>query len=397
MTMKQLELFPETEKITLEEIFEAYYECRRHKRRTANALMFELNLEANLVQLWRDINDGTYEIGRSIAFVVRRPVLREIFAADFRDRIVHHLIIRKLMPLFERVFSPHSYSCRVGKGTLCAAKATVDFMKRCSKNYTSDCYVMRLDIQSFFMSINQRILFRMLKRFILKYYGCADKNIILKLTKMVVFNRPQKGCVIKGGRDSWNGLPRHKSLFYVPPKTGIPIGNLTSQVFANFYLNALDLMMDAVPGLYYGRYVDDLVLIHPDKNVLCALRYQIDSFLRQRLALRLHPLKCSVQHYAKGFSFVGWFFRPHRVSACHRLKGAFWGRVFALNQLKRNRDGLLSDWALGHIRAVMNSYFGLLRHFQTWRLRLRGWNFLEARVRALFITNNRLYLVRYRG
>ena len=100
--------------ISLEEVFLAYFECRRNKRKTINALQFELNYEENLIQLWRDINSRAYKVGRSIAFVVNKPVIREIFAADFRDRVVHHLIIRKLLPLFEKAFSPHSYSCRHG-------------------------------------------------------------------------------------------------------------------------------------------------------------------------------------------------------------------------------------------------------------------------------------------
>ncbi len=100
------------EYISLEEVFEAYYECRRNKRRTCNALAFESDYEVKLVELWREINTETYEIGKSITFIVTRPVKREVFAADFRDRIVHHLVVHRLEPLFEEVFIDDNYNCR---------------------------------------------------------------------------------------------------------------------------------------------------------------------------------------------------------------------------------------------------------------------------------------------
>ena len=114
----QLSLFDIPQpKIELEELFDAYFNCRINKRNTANALAFEIDYENNLVQLCKEINNGTYQIGRSIAFIVNKPVIREIFAADFRDRVIHHLIIGKLNHLFERQFIQDSYSCRLGKGT----------------------------------------------------------------------------------------------------------------------------------------------------------------------------------------------------------------------------------------------------------------------------------------
>ena len=125
-----------TDEIALEDIFQAYYDCRKNKRRTINALAFELNFEQELIRLWREINSGKYRIGRSIAFVVQKPVQREVFAADFRDRIVHHLIINKLNPLFEEYFSDGSYSCRAGRGTLYGVRNIAAAVKECSAGYT---------------------------------------------------------------------------------------------------------------------------------------------------------------------------------------------------------------------------------------------------------------------
>jgi RNA-directed DNA polymerase len=242
--MQQLSLFyttpKEKPKIALEELFNAYYSCRHNKRNTANAIAFEIDYESNLIQLCNEINNGTYQIGRSIAFIVNKPVKREILAADFRDRIVHYLIINKLNHLFEKEFIYDSYGCRINKGTHFGIKRVDTFIRKCSKNYTQDCYVLKLDIQGSFMHINKNVLWQKLEVFINQKYHHADKELILKLSKQVVFNNPTQNCIVKGKRSNWNGLPNNKSLFYSPKDCGLPIGNLTNQVFANFYMNTLD-------------------------------------------------------------------------------------------------------------------------------------------------------------
>lgn len=184
--------------IPIEDVFEAYYTCRRHKRSTLNALKFELDFEFNCVQLWREINNGTYQIGRSITFIVDHPVKREIFAADFRDRIVHHLIIQRLMPFFEHAFIDESYSCRVGKGCIRAVKDIYKKIEDMSEHWTKPCYVLKMDIQAFFMSIEKRKLYGLLEEFVRNCYTGTDKKLLLDLIKKVVLNSPQKNCIVKG-------------------------------------------------------------------------------------------------------------------------------------------------------------------------------------------------------
>ena len=156
----QLDLFGGVQRgsVGLDELFAAYLECRRNKRRTTNALAFEVDFEQKLIELWKDVNNGTYMPGRSIAFIVTEPVQREVFAADFRDRIIHHLIIGKLNHLFEASFIQDSYSCRDGKGTQYGIGRVAGFIRECSRNYTKDCYILKMDIQSFFMSIDKGLL-----------------------------------------------------------------------------------------------------------------------------------------------------------------------------------------------------------------------------------------------
>jgi len=164
-TSLQLELFPSSAPIPLVDLFEAYEGCRRHKRNTANAIAFELDYEQNLVELCEEINNGIYQPGKSIAFIVDRPVKREIFAADFRDRVVHHLIINKLNALFEKEFIGDSYSCRKGKGTHKGIKRLDGFIRQCSQNYSRDCWILKLDIKGFFMSIDRQRLYHRLELF----------------------------------------------------------------------------------------------------------------------------------------------------------------------------------------------------------------------------------------
>lgn len=367
----QFDLFDSrgAENISLDEVFEAYYDCRKNKRRTANALKFELDFERELVQLWHDINSNNYKIGRSIAFIVRNPVQREVFAANFRDRIVHHLVINKINHLFEDDFIFDSYSCRKGKGVLCGVRRLKEQIEQCSRFYERDCYILKLDIRSFFMSIDKRILFKNLKKFIAEKYHFADKPVLLRLIKQIVFYNPEDNCLVKGNISDWNGLPFYKSLFWSSRYCGLPIGNLTSQVFANFYLNKLDKFVCEVLGAeYYGRYVDDFFIIHQDKEFLLNAAKKIDSFLSSNLRLSLHPQKFYLQHYKKGVRFVGAVVKPERIYIGNRTKGNLYQKIsLMLPKLRERIENKLCE--LGSFATSINSYLGFMRHYNTYNLR----------------------------
>ncbi len=189
------------------ELFEAYYECRKNKRNTINALQFEVNYESNLIKLANQIYKSKYTPGKSICFVVNYPVKREIFAADFRDRVVHHYLINKLNPLFEKEFIYDSYSCRKKRGTLFGIKRVDKFIRSCSLNYQYDSYILKLDIKGFFMQINKDILFEKLQNFINQKYTGVDKNLIISLSKIIIYNNPTQNCIIKGHISDWKDLP----------------------------------------------------------------------------------------------------------------------------------------------------------------------------------------------
>ncbi|MFI1770708.1 reverse transcriptase domain-containing protein [Thalassobellus citreus] len=359
----------ETHTIPLTDLFIAYYNCRKNKRNTINALAFELNLEEALIQLKETLENGTYTISSSIAFVVDKPVKREIFAANFRDRVVHHLLIQKMNGVFEQHFIYDSYACRKAKGTHFGIGRVDGFIRKCSKNYKQDCYVLKLDIKSFFMHINKAILYNKIETLFNAKYNGADKQFYLKLCKTILFNNPVHNAIIKGSLSNWDNLPKDKSLFAAKAGYGLPIGNLTSQVFANVYMSSFDHFIKHQLGVkYYGRYVDDFVLVNANKAYLKNLIPVIAKFLKTELHLKLHPQKIYLQHYSKGVSYIGGFIKPNRIYVSKRTKGNFYEAIHKHNKLIEN-DIKPNKAEKQLFLSNINSYLGILTHFKSHKLR----------------------------
>ena len=300
--------------------------------------------------------------------MIYKPVQREIFAAEFRDRIVHHLIIGKLNPLFEKQFIYDSYACREGKGTHFGIQRANRFIRRCSQNYTRDCYILKLDIQGFFMHINKNILHKRLSRFIDEKYHKTNKPLILELCHKVIFNDAADKCIIKGKSSDWMDLPMSKSLFYSPPNCGLPIGHLSSQIFANFYMDSFDHYIKHDLGIkYYGRYVDDFIIVHEDKSYLKNLISTLGNFLDKELHLTLHPKKIYLQHYSKGVPFLGTMIKSGRIYIGKRTKSNFYQAIQKQNAVvlhgKPTREEKL------RFQSSMNSYLGIMKHYNTYKLR----------------------------
>ncbi len=278
--------------IKLEDVFLAYYNCRKNKRNKIECLEFDLDYESNLIKLWEEIDEGDYRVSPLSVFIVEKPVKREIFASDFRDRIVHHLIVMKLENAFEKEFIYDSYSCRKGKGTHFGINRIERFIRKCSRNYKDDCYVLKLDISGYFMSINKLTLFNRLEVFINAKYDYCDKESLIKLCKKVIDTNPIDNCKIKSPFNKWEDLPKSKSLFHSKENCGLPIGNYTNQIFANFYLSEFDHFIKSELKIkYYGRYVDDFILLSTDKEELLNIIPKIRKFLKKKLDLELHPKK----------------------------------------------------------------------------------------------------------
>ncbi len=303
------------------ELHRAYLDARKHKRNTINQLKFERRLEVELLSLCKELETHTYELKPGICFINELPVKREIIAADFRDRVIHHFLYNRIYPALDRKFIYDSYSCRVGKGTLFGIKRVQKFLKSCG----ATPWVLRLDIQGFFMAINRSILFDLIIKGLQNEICDLSKFLIRK----IVFNNPLKDSLFKSPKSAWNDLPPDKSLMYSAPNCGLPIGNLTSQVFANVYLNPLDHFIKRDLKIKcYGRYVDDMVLIHSDKQILLNAILHIREFLLKKLKLTLHPRKIRLQQAYKGFDFLGARISPFYLGPGKRIAGNFCECIF---------------------------------------------------------------------
>ena len=380
-------LFAEQEMggLSLADVIEAYYDCRRRKRCTVNAMEFEMDYERNCIDLWREINEHRYEPRRSIAFVIEHPVKREIFAADFRDRVVHHLIAMRIYPLLERQFLIDSYSTQKGKGTLFGINRVERHVKECSENYTRDCWILKIDISGYFMSISKRMLYECIGQFLEQRYDGNDLPMLLYLLRKTIFNRPERNCVLKMPRWRWKGLPRNKSLFGSDGKKGLPIGNLTSQLLALLFLDGLDHLVTEQWGVpHYGRYVDDMVLVHESRERLLEVKAKIVAWLGEH-GLTLHPKKLYLQHYKKGVLFVGGMIMPGRKYISKRTQGRMFAKIHRFNQLFEaaaedtagesvppQGAGVITIAMVDSVVATMNSYLGMMRHYASYNLFLRA-------------------------
>jgi len=263
----------------------AFNRARRGKTLKKYVIEFEEKLTENLMQLRNELLMQTYNPKPLKKFILRDPKTRKISKSTFRDRVVHHAICNLIEPVFDKSFIYDSFANRLGKGTLNAVKRFDEFKRKVSKNNTIRCYVLKADIKSYFDTVNHKILLDIL------------------------------GRKIKDGRLMWlikKILANHKSE---NENKGMPLGNLTSQFFANVYLDQLDqFVKHKLRATYYIRYVDDFVIMHQSRKMLEEYKEKIDCFLREKLDLELHPDKSQILKLEKGISFLGF-----RVFYYHKL------------------------------------------------------------------------------
>lgn len=333
---------------TLQQVYDAYFECRKRKANKPQARKFEKQYMKKIRKLWIELNTKQYKISQSTCFVVDRPKPREVFAAKFVDRIIHHLVIRELKPYFEEYFIENSFSCREGKGTLAAQIELYEQLKKTTNNFQrKDLYYGKFDFQSFFMNIDKRILYKKLEEFINQKYHKPNKELLLWLVKLIVFNCPQNDCIRTCSKQKWNKLPSHKTLFNSSIYKGLPIGNLTSQWFANFYLTEFDKWAsEQFPS--YVRYVDDIVIIG-ERNKIRNFYRNAQKYVKH-LGLQLNPNKIYIQKTSKGISFLGAYFKVGRVYISNRIMG---------NLFRKIRNYKVNE-------QVINSYLGMLSHYKSY-------------------------------
>lgn len=270
----------------------AWQEFLRGKKGKKDIILFQTKLMDNILSLHQDLKNKTYKHGGYVAFNISDPKPRNIHKATVRDRLLHHAIYRILYPYFDTKFIHGSYSCRIGKGTHRAINRLREFHRKVSKNNTKTCYVLKCDIRKFFANIDHRILKNILAQHI------KDKDVLWLLGQVI------------------NSFSSQKHIYAMADMyKGLPLGNLTSQLLVNIYMNEFDQYMKrALKIKCYIRYADDFVILQNDKIELENLLSKISNFLCESLKLSLHPDKVYIKTIASGVDFLGWVnFPKHRV------------------------------------------------------------------------------------
>lgn len=351
-------------------LVQAYFDCRRAKRNTRSAQVFEVNLEHNLLQLHHELLAGTYYPGKSICFAVTRPKLREVWAADFPDRIVHHLAYGHAVHKFH--FIADSCACIPGRGTLYAGQRLESKIRSITQNWTVPAWYLKCDLANFFGSIDKNILHAQLQARITDPWW-------LDLLNTILTHDPRENYEQRGNPADMARVPAHKRMANQPTHLGLPIGNLSSQFFANVLLNDLDqFIKHRLRCQHYIRYVDDFLLLHHSPQQLNAWHAEIEAFL-PRLGVALNPKKTIIQPIERGVDFVGHVIKPHRRTMRRRLVRQ------AVAAVQTAHPSQLMEKA--------NSYFGLLTQAKSHHDRARLAKAVLARGRAV----NRELTKTYRG
>jgi RNA-directed DNA polymerase len=315
-----------------ESLFGAWDAFRIGKRAKPDVGRFERHLEENIFDLHRSLIAKTYRHGPYQSFYIRDPKQRHIHKASVRDRVLHHAVFAALNPVFEPTFIPASFSCRTGYGTHLGVRVLERMARRVNQNGTSPCFVLKCDIQKFFDSVDHAVLLEVLGRRI------KDEMVMWLLREIV-------GSFVS---------PR-ATLF---ERKGLPIGNLTSQLFANVYMNEFDqFAKHELRVKHYARYTDDFAIASSDRAFLTSLLPRIEGFLERRLALRLHPKKISLRTLHQGVDFLGYIVFPR-----HRLVRAKTRRRMFAKLRAKVRDYRAEKISEDTLDASLQSYLGVLSH-----------------------------------
>jgi len=384
---------------SLAAVYGAYGACRRRKRGTRNAQRYELKLLDQLVNTAQALSGRVWCPSRALAFVVRRPKAREILAADFADRVVHHLLVPRLDRQFEPVFIHDCFSNRCGKGTHGAINRLLTFLRRAegeAKKTQQRLNFLQLDIANFFYRIHRCRPFELVRQrferdlrrppYDPRHVGQSELDDVLWLTRQLLAGNAAHGAVSRGTPAEFALVPPHKRLINVPAESGLPIGNLTSQFFANVYLNALDqFVKHTLKSRYYVRYVDDIVLLDPDPAVLARWQQQIAVFLEQQLGLRLRdanvlqPVACVLLQVGNRVELYG-------ADARHVAQWTQHGGL-AVERPGWTADEAGLSWPLARLDALLQR---LTRHGLAWvYVDEQGWLKGRLKQRAL----RRLYVL----
>ncbi len=366
---------------TFAALYRAWQACRRGKRGTRKAQRYETRLLDNLVDTVQALQQHTWRPSRAIRFITIHPKPREIHASEFGDRVVHHLLVPWFERLFEPVFIADSFANRRGKGSHAAVARLQAFTRAATANGHRPAYYLQLDIANFFISIDRRRLFGLLRgrverdlrrrRADPRWADPAEAGEMLWLARVLLTGNPALQARYQGPVANLKRVPAHKQLLNAPAEKGLPIGNLSSQFFSNVYLNELDpFVKHQLKVRHYLRYVDDFVLLADDPAALAGWRERIEAFLAERLGLALRD-QGRLAPVSNGIDFLGYIVRPHYRLVRRRVVGHLRDRL-ARHRRRICRSASLWELPPGRVdalQATLASYFGHFRHAQAARLR----------------------------
>ena len=358
---------PITYDISFQSILEAYEDCLSNKKGSPDFLNYLINSRTDIYCLWQEIRSGVYEPAPSKSFVLSWPVYREIFAAQFRDRIVHHWWALRVNPLFELrhiAIGDVAKNCRKGQGQHIAVKDAAKMV-----NQHPGWWIGHFDIEAFFISIDKPLLFEMLDIFIRENYKGEDLEVLMFITRKLVFNAPQANAMRIGPDFMWQNVPQYKSLFSRSLDKGCAIGNLPSQLNANFIGSVLDYWITQVKGIKnYLRFSDDILILLPDRKSFDQLLPEMRDFLESQLLLNLHQRKIYIQPARKGVLFVGAMILPGRTYVSNRTRGRMYDKLHYYNRLAEEGKALQY---LDKFVQSMNSYLGMTVHHKAYNVRAK--------------------------
>lgn len=308
---------------SFENLVRAYLKTRLGKASKPKVCRFDFFLESEISRLEFELNTNSYRPSRYTHFLVYDPKTRQVAAPDFRDRVVQHSLVSLIEPLFEKHFIFDSYACRKNKGTHFGAKRVKKFLMAARYNYgkNQSIYVLQCDIKKFFQNVSWDILLKIIKKTITSSRTFSLIRSIITLSnvhsakKLLSWQSEQLSLFSK-----IDNLSATSAM--INDRKGLPIGNLTSQLFANIYLDQLDhFIKERLREKWYGRYMDDFLIIHKDKNHLISLRDKIKIFLKNKLNLQLHPRKSVIKNVVEGIPFVGYrIFYDHTLIRGNSLR-----------------------------------------------------------------------------
>lgn len=354
----------------------AFKDAKRHKTKRKYVINFEKKLDVNLKKLCDDLYNKTYKPSHSSCFIVNHPKKREIFAAQFIDRIVHHLYFNYTHELYESSFITDTYSCIKNRGTHYGIARLKHHILQESENYTKECYVLKMDIKGYFIHINRKILIEITNKQLdnlkshknkegIIYEKYLDFEFIKYLNDVIISLNPTDNCKLKSPKYEWIGLPASKSLFHTKENCGLPIGNLTSQLLSNVFLNELDQYCKReLKCKHYGRYVDDFYVVSSDKAFLHSIIPLIKKFLKEKLDLDINDGKTKIINVKQGVDFLGAYIKPYRTYISNSTLKRIKKKLFDLQYNGVNKDPTNS----------INSFLGIFRHYSTYKLRKELFN-----------------------